>query len=242
MKRIATYGGGVNSTAMVLLLMNQGIKIDYLIFADTGGEKPATYKYIKFFNKYLISNKCNPIIKVKYKGKDKSLEQEVLRNKTLPAIVFGFKTCSQKWKIYPSDKYLKTVLKNEDYPAIKYIGYDTDEEHRIKDTTYKNFILNYPLIEAGFDRAECIKYIKACGLPVPPKSACFFCPSSKAYEIRQMAIDHPKLIKRALRIENNAKDKMTNVKGLGRNKSWDDILQQNILQFNAPEISCECHD
>ena len=32
----------------------------------------------------------------------------------------------------------------------------------------------YPLRDWGMDRAACIEEIKSVGLPVPPKSCCFF--------------------------------------------------------------------
>jgi 3'-phosphoadenosine 5'-phosphosulfate sulfotransferase (PAPS reductase)/FAD synthetase len=48
-----SLGGGLNSTAMTLLLLEQKKPIDYILFADTGEEKPETYQFIKIFDKYL---------------------------------------------------------------------------------------------------------------------------------------------------------------------------------------------
>lgn len=51
------------------------------------------------------------------------------------------------------------------------------------------------------DRAACIRTIADAGLPVPVKSACFFCPASKRDEIEQLAKDEPKLHMLALEME-----------------------------------------
>src|ERR1035441_4621830 len=53
MKTVASYGGGVNSTAMLLGLAERSETVDLILFADTGGEKPETYAYVRRFAHYL---------------------------------------------------------------------------------------------------------------------------------------------------------------------------------------------
>lgn len=244
--KIATYGGGVNSTAMILLLMKQEIKLDHIIFADTGGEKPSTYEYIKYFNAYLLSKNYTPITIVKRsdksKSKDLTLREEIIRRETLPAIAFGFKTCSLKWKIEPSDRYIKSILKKEDYPYIKYVGYDTDEEHRLSKVIYPSYNLRFPLIDEGFDRQDCKDYILKSGLKIPPKSSCYFCPSMKGNEILDLQKEYPELLNDALEIERKAIPNLNTVKGLGRTKTWSSIINQQILNFEPIQANCGCKD
>src|SRR5262249_10279430 len=78
----------------------------------------------------------------------------------------------------------------------------------------------YPLHQWGYDRRRCIEVIEKAGLPVPMKSACFFCPVSKKHEILWLREHHPDLLQRALNIEDNAQETLTSVKGLGRSFSW----------------------
>lgn len=40
------FGGGTNSVALVVELVNRGFKPNWVIFADTGNERPATYEAI----------------------------------------------------------------------------------------------------------------------------------------------------------------------------------------------------
>jgi hypothetical protein len=80
--------------------------------------------------------------------------------------------------------------------------------------------MRYPLLEFGYDRERCKAIITTAGLPVPLKSACFFCPASKKSEIVWLREQHPELLERALEIERN----LTSVKGVGRSFSWETYL------------------
>jgi hypothetical protein len=82
----------------------------------------------------------------------------------------------------------------------------------------------YPLFEWGFDRRRCVEVIEQAGLPVPLKSACFYCPASKRQEVLWLRDHHPDLLARALEIERNALPNLTSVKGLGRSFSWREFL------------------
>ena len=42
---IVSYGGGANSTALLVGLHQHRIPVDLILFADTGGEHPHTYAY-----------------------------------------------------------------------------------------------------------------------------------------------------------------------------------------------------
>jgi len=46
-KYILSYGGGVNSTALLFLLKDLDYPLDEVIFADTGAELPETYQYLE---------------------------------------------------------------------------------------------------------------------------------------------------------------------------------------------------
>jgi hypothetical protein len=124
--------------------------------------------------------------------------------------------------------------------VVKAIGLDIGENHRLTwaRSTKQNdekqsreawldehfFTYWYPLMEWAMDRAACERVISEAGLPVPVKSACFFCPASKKQEIIWLREQHPELMERALKIERNAMPNLTSVAGLGRSFSWADFL------------------
>ncbi len=59
----------------------------------------------------------------------------------------------------------------------------------------------YPLRDYGFNRPRCREIIVAAGLPVPPKSACFFCPAMRQIEIMRLAQVDPDLYLLAIEME-----------------------------------------
>jgi hypothetical protein len=124
--------------------------------------------------------------------------------------------------------------------VVKAIGLDAGEEHRLTGARQDShdarrpsreqwldqhfFAYWYPLMDWGYDRERCQRVIASAGLPVPIKSACFYCPASKKAEIAWLKEHHPQLMERALAIERNAQAKLTSVKGLGRSFSWEGFL------------------
>ncbi len=188
---VLAYGMGVDSTAEIIGLKRLGIRPDLILFADTGGEKEDTYAYAPVINAYLESIGFPSVTVVRYICKDFknwppyfTLEQNCLTNGTLPSLAFGFKSCSIKWKAIPQHELVKTWAPALDCWAdggrvLKSIGYDAGP----KDIRRRNHLGTaddplyefwYPLIEWGWDRERCIAEIQREGLPVPPKSSCFF--------------------------------------------------------------------
>lgn len=245
---IVAYGGGTDSTAMLIEFVDREIDVDLILFADTGAEKPHTYRYIEMFSEWLVDNEMPKItiIKNKQKSKIAGLEALCLKNKTLPSIAYGFKSCSVQFKIEPVDKFLKDNFKYDwdNNNIIKIIGYDADEHQRAKDSPNEHYKNEFPLIDWNMGRDECIKTIQDAGLRLPGKSACFFCPSSKPTEIRQLAKNYPDLIERALKMEKQAE--LTTIKGLGRGFAWANLLAQSEMFdedcSHTPEMVCGCYD
>jgi 3'-phosphoadenosine 5'-phosphosulfate sulfotransferase (PAPS reductase)/FAD synthetase len=53
---VVSFGGGVNSTAMLIGMILRGERPDAILFADTGGEKPATYDFVATFRDWLTKH------------------------------------------------------------------------------------------------------------------------------------------------------------------------------------------
>ena len=85
----------------------------------------------------------------------------------------------------------------------------------------------YPLQEWGWTREDCEARILAEGLPLPVKSACFFCPASKKAEVDWLAATHPDLAQISMEMERRAHERgLTTTRGLGRRWSWTDYLAE----------------
>lgn len=234
-----SYGAGVDSTAMLVAMKRRGIIPDLILFADTGAEKPETYDFIiRVMDPWLRSWGAPTVTWVKHRTTNRvsynDLEGNCLDNETLPSLAFGLHSCAIKWKISAMDAFLKGVRSGPNkrhgwQPAIecwargqkpiKLIGYDNgpaDIRRRKRVSTEDDdFRYVFPLQHLKWARKECIQAIIEEGLEVPMKSACFFCPASKKWEIFDLAGRHPELLLRALKIERNALE--------GRHSRWDRV-------------------
>lgn len=230
---VLCYGGGINSVALLIEATKRGIIFDAILFADPGSEKQKSYEYTKMMNEWCIKNGQPEITTVKQVttvGEFIGLYNDCLSHETLPSIAFGFKTCSQKFKKFPQEKFINNwfiaqIAWEKGNKVIKYIGYDADEEHRTnKEFSDDKYELCYPLVDWNWGRFECVKRITDEGLHLPPKSSCTFCPSSKPNEIIELYNTNKHAFYEAVKMERVAKPNLTNVKGLGRNYSWWDLI------------------
>ena len=51
--KVLCYGGGTNTTAMIVGLYCKNIRPDLIIMADTGAERPHTYAHIELMQEFL---------------------------------------------------------------------------------------------------------------------------------------------------------------------------------------------
>lgn len=251
---LVAFGGGTNSTAMLIGMVERGDPAPHaILFADTGGERPETYAHNARFSSWLVAHGYPPVItvqRVNDGGNPITLEGSVKRLRVLPSIAYGWKTCSQKFKIQPQDKWANNdpgcrASWAAGGKVIKLVGYDADEPQRAEKEYQDKYERRYPLIEWGWGRDECVAAIARAGLPQPGKSSCFFCPNMEPGEIRALAAEHPDLLSRALEIEDGALSGLRGeIKGLGRDWSWRTLLSQGDLfsGFVAVPMPCGCYD
>ncbi|MGE3978920.1 MAG: hypothetical protein AB7F94_15240, partial [Nitrospira sp.] len=154
---VVAYGLGVDSTAMLVEFVRRGIRPDMIVFADTGGEKPETYAYLRVIRPYLAKHRFPEVVIVRYQPKRatyRTLEEQCLHTGTLPSLAYGGKSCSLKYKRTPQDKHIlraypppdvvksgKRVVRAIGFEAgeerrtyahvVKAIGLDASEEHRL---------------------------------------------------------------------------------------------------------------
>lgn len=240
MKTIVSYGGGTNSTALLVGLLERGKRPDAITFADTGSEKPHTYAHVATVNDWCLSIGFPGIETLRgdmpQQLIDRTLEQECFRLGKLPAKAYGFSSCSDKWKIEPQRRYNKAFAAKhgiELADITRLIGFDADEHSRVERglaMAHKKPVKEaYPLYDWGWGREECIEAIARAGLPQPGKSACYFCPSAKKPELLELRERYPDLMARALEMERIAlagegPAPTTTSKGLGRSFNWSEWL------------------
>lgn len=254
---IAAFGGGLNSTAGLVLLRDLGDVPDAILFADTGGEKPETYEHVRLMDGWCAANGFPPITWVKRELKPErqkhdekytDLESECLVKKCLPSIAYYGRSCSEKWKHQPQEKWANAwEVAQARWAAggviVKAIFYDADEPDRVKFHRDEKYVYWHPLVDRDIGRAECERIVIGAGLPIPPKSSCFFCPEMTPPEIAELERRNPDLLARALAMEANAN--LTGIKGLGKHEySWREMVESrySLPVVQAKRVPCMCYD
>jgi len=275
---VVSFGGGVDSTAMLVEMKNRGIRPDLILFADTGAEKPETYRHVMRFSEWLTANDFPAVTTVSYDppiAPYDDLEGNCTMNETLPSLAFGRKSCSLKWKVTPQHKFLESWTPavetwNSGEKVRRALGFDNsvaDKKRSAKvswaiglddsaadkkraasyaggavdDDKYDYF---YPLQDWGMNREGCEAVIEAAGIPVPPKSSCYFCPAMKKPEILELRETNPDLFDRALAMEDGylagkhhagrkAKGLKCSTVGLGRRFSWREFVETHDAEEAA---------
>ena len=226
---IASWGAGIDSTAMIIELAYQGAAPDLVLMADTVSEFPQTDNFVPIFRKWMTAHHIpNHIVRYQptrlnglpsYQG----LLEYLLATATLPSIAFGRHTCSLKWKVAPQHTFVRTWqpaldswTKNQ--PVIRLIGYDAsprDTQRYAHAETHEDslYFNRYPLREWGWTRPRSAQRILDAGLPLPRKSSCFFCTACKPDEIRTLP---PRNLELIVLLEAAAAPRLRTIEGLWR--------------------------
>ncbi|BAU87992.1 hypothetical protein SLA_7126 [Streptomyces laurentii] len=87
--------------------------------------------------------------------------------------------CTGEYKVKPIKQKVRDLL-GYPYPARvpkdifaeQWIGISTDEFHRAKDAGVQYMHNQHPLIDMGWSRSDCVRYLNSLGLADTPKSSC----------------------------------------------------------------------
>lgn len=195
MRNYLSFGAGVNSVALYLLMVEQDIEFE-AVFSDTGCEWPETYHYLAMFQWWTKANGY-PSIKIlvpEVQG-SRSLIEYCERYRMIPS--FMHRWCTDKFKKRQLEKYQKP-------PAFIHIGFAADEAHRARLNSKKGYESRFLLIENEITRAGCVEMIKNVGLPIPRKSGCYICPFQRVGTWQEMRRYYPDLFCRASTLEKDA--------------------------------------
>lgn len=214
-KNIVSYGAGVDSTAMILKMIDEKIMIDHVVFADTGGELPETYKTIKIMEKFL-NGKSIPFTIVK------NFSLVTLFKKCIVRHVFPDmfrRWCTRDFKVAPIHRFYRKYYK--EYHVEEFLGIDAGETKRCRTAKEDYITKHYPLVDWNMNRIACEKFIFLKGFPYVVKSGCYFCPfnSSKRWDYIQE--NHPDLYELTQEMEQNSKH-YPKLKLINRKKKTDD--------------------
>jgi hypothetical protein len=244
--RTISYGGGVQSTAMVILAAQRdpefeavmGGRVTTALFANVGddSEHPAT---LAFVNDVVLPWAAwrgvwiRELRRQRRNGESTTLWAQLMEpaSRSLPIPVRmangapGRRRCTSDFKIGVIHKWLKQYGASADNPATVAIGFSTDEVHRVSRKQVKPFERPvYPLIDMGWDRSRCQQLIVQTFDQEAPKSACFFCPFHRPQTWAEMRRDEPELFAKSVELERTLNQRRVT---LGKDPVW-------LTRFNRP--------
>ena len=197
-RHVLSLGGGVNSVALMILLVRDGKPFDEAVFADTGVEVPETYSYLKVAREYLERH-CVPLTVLKKNGRTGSLYETSWRRRVFPSAIWRWST--RDFKVNPIHRHYRSFGVH----INQYMGIAYDEIERMKHSRV-DFVTNfYPLVDQKITREGCEEVIRDAGLPVPVKSGCYFCPFNSFERWRWLHDEHPELYAKAVALEEHSK-------------------------------------
>ena len=184
------WGGGVNSTALLCLLLDQGIDV-HVFWVDTGAEHPET---IAYRDRLIALGVEIETLRAKRGGMD--LYERCYAHRVIPSV--HRRWCTVEYKLRPSNRFVRK-------PCFVYVGIGAEESGRVARTVGRRGApgvhRQYPLIEMGIDREACEEIIRTHGLPAAGKSACWLCPFQGARSLLRLSREYPEYWDRLCELE-----------------------------------------
>lgn len=215
--RVISLGGGVQSTAMVLMA-REGLfnpAPDCAIFLDLGWELPATYANI-----WRLAELSRMPLYIEPAG---NIREDLLagaadRSRKVyspPVFTVGpegqraqiGRDCTNHYKIQGIAHVIRRLLgvpegRHCRWRVEMWLGITTDEAHRLNNNSPYGWIQNrFPLVELGMSRTDCEKWLLGHGYEVPPKSACIGCPFKPNRDWAAMKRDDPDAFAQAVEVD-----------------------------------------
>jgi hypothetical protein len=243
------------------VLASQGkVQYDHFLFANVGddSENPETLDYFRQYTQPFALEHDIDLIEVKVfrNGKEDTLRNLMMqddRNIPIPVYLLsgapGNRKCTERYKIRVIDRWVNNNRNGHNKYTVG-LGISTDEMQRARSKepqeVYKGLWkeIEYPLLDLRISRNDCRKIIKDAGLPVPPKSSCYFCPFHNDLFWHELRQNHPDYFNDAVDIEKFLQEKREKI---GRDKvflhrklvSLDTAIPNQPFLFDLDDDNCE---
>ncbi len=216
MIEVFSFGGGQQSMAGLVLAAQGRLPYRTFLFCNVGedAENPRTLVYVREVARPFAEAAGLTLLELQRRradGAPDSLYQRLTRpgsrSIAIPVRMSasgapGRRACTVDFKIHVVAKWLKQQGATPTQPATVALGISFDEIHRMrKESGIAHERLAYPLIDERLTRADCQQIIRAAGLPIPPKSSCWFCPYHRVSVWQEMRQEDPLLFAKAVELE-----------------------------------------
>lgn len=200
-----SLSGGKDSTALLLLMLEKGMPIDAVLWADTGMEFPEMYAHIHKLDMLLYQERGFHVTTLRHpKGfewlmfdtprqQQQAIDRRIARGQ--PLIGYGWPGVCVRWctgnlKTHLIHKEVNRL--KESFHALHYVGIAADEPKRVKKE-------QYPLVAWGITEADALQICYDRGFDwdglykIYRRCSCWCCPFQRIGELRKLRRYHPEL-------------------------------------------------
>ncbi|MET9207854.1 phosphoadenosine phosphosulfate reductase [Streptomyces bacillaris] len=214
--RSVSYGGGVQSTALLVLAAQGQLDFRTFLMGNVGddSENPATLQYLEEHAKPFAAEHNIELVVLDRvmvrSGETRTLHGEITRAgskaQKIPVRLTNGKpasrACTVDYKIKVVGRELKLRGASAKNPATIGIGITLDEIYRANTARAEpHEIITYPLLEMRLRRIDCARIVRDAGLPIPPKSSCWFCPMHSLNAWHDQRRNAPELFEKSCQLE-----------------------------------------
>lgn len=210
-KHRVAFSGGKDSTAMLIRMLEKGMKIDIIEMAFAELEFEEVLDYVEKVNQY-IKKKYNKEIEIHDCGKrfGNLFYKKKTRGKRKGEIR-GFPLAITRGCWVESEIKVSEMDKRRSPDDIVYIGFNSDEKNRKLKNERIKYKVKYPLIKWGWSSVKCLEFLKKRGL-FPPiynkidRTGCWFCPKQNMKSLFYLWKNHPQKWKQLKKWEKDSPD------------------------------------
>jgi 3'-phosphoadenosine 5'-phosphosulfate sulfotransferase (PAPS reductase)/FAD synthetase len=187
-KHVVSFSGGKDSTAMLLMMIERNMPIDYIVYVDTTKDFPQMYEHIEKVRGYI---KPLEITRLSFDFDYWLGEHKKTKGGNKGKVGYGWADSRSRWctrlKMWEIGKFIKGMN------AIEYHGIAFDEQKRCRDG------VRYPLVEWEITEKKALAYCYNKGFDWGglyeyfDRLSCYCCPLSRIGELKQVYNKFPEL-------------------------------------------------
>ena len=213
--RVLSLGAGVQSSALLLMSIAGELPLDAAVFADTGWEPRSVYDWLHgtLVPAAAAGGVDLRIVRRSDGATARTAPHEMplfISTDGKPGIIR--RQCTNRFKIQVVRQELRGLLgagPRDRLPAgaiAQVFGISADEAIRMRDSDVGYVVNEYPLVDRGISRVDCLAWLERHGYYNVPKSACIGCPFRSDREWARMRDEHPDEFADACDLDDSLRD------------------------------------
>ena len=215
-----SLSGGKDSSCLLILMIEKGLPINCVLYADTGMEFPEMEAHIAKLDDFLFRERGLHITTLRHPcgfewlmfhvplQQKRAIERRIAKGQQ--ATGYGWPGMRVRWCTGQLKTHLITKETNrlkKEKNTLHHIGIAADEAHRCKDDPHNR----YPLVEWGITEAQALQICYDRGYDwgglyeIYRRASCWCCPLQRIGELKKLRHHHPELWARLLDMDNRAR-------------------------------------